>query len=328
MTENPRFPSRIHIGLEKAFDLRYGENPHQEGAVYFEPGSNSPLANLQRLTGREPSLINITDIHAGLASVRMFDECAAVVIKHNTPCGIALGEWTSEALSRAIIADPESAFGGVIVLNAPLDLATARVIASFKDEKQGNIDVVAAPEVEEDALKLLKRVRKSMAVYSFGEIPVEPSQVDYKRIDGGYVVQTADSMRAIFDNWSVATEAQPTQKQLKQMKMGWKFITRIRSNAVIVVDGELPMTRGIGTGQTSRVRSTNIALEQAGENAKGAILVSDSFFPFGDSVAAAAKAGIAAIIQQGGSINDQASIDAVNQAGIPMVFTGRRAFWH
>ena len=323
------FPQKFKLEGDKAFDLRYGENPHQEGAVYFFEDTNSPLKNLKRLTGREGSLINITDINAGLASVRLFSEPAAVIIKHNTPCGIALGESSEQALSRAIEADPESAFGGIIVLNSPLDLKTAEVIAAFRDERRGNIDVVAAPTVEDDALELLKQVRKTMAIYSFGEIPKNMQDFDIKAIDGGFIIQDADiNIEEGFAAWKVVSEKQPTDEQIKQMQVAWKFVTRIKSNCVLIVDSEIPMTRGIGTGQTSRVRSTKIALDQAGEKARGAILASDSFFPFPDSIALAAKSGITAIVQQGGSINDQASVEEADKHGMVMIFTGRRAFWH
>lgn len=324
------FPSELTLPGRKAFDLRYGENPHQRGAVYFEPNTNSPLSHLEKHSGRELSLVNVTDINAGLQSVRMFKEAAAVVIKHNTPCGIALGETAREALRRAIQADPESAFGGVVVLNRALDLYTAKIIASFKGEQHGNMDIIAAPEVDNEALELLKSVRRSMGVYSFGQIPnLGKDDRDMKKIEGGVVLQTPDEdIEDGFKNWTVVTEAQPTEWQVRQMGIAWKFITRIRSNSVIIVDEQEPMTRGIGSGQTSRFRATEIALSQAKSYACFGIMASDSFFPFPDSVNLAADYGISVIVQQGGSVNDQASIDVANRAGIPMVFTHRRAFWH
>lgn len=324
------FPSVVTLPGRKLLDLRYGENPHQQAALYLEPNSKSPFQFLQKLWGRDLSLTNLTDINAGLMTVGLFNEPAAV-IKHNSPCGIALGKSAQEALKRAIEADPESAFGGVIVLNAKLNLNAAQVIGAFKDERKANIDIVAAPNLNKDALEYLKTVRKSMGIYAFGKLKVQSSRlkIQQKWINGGFIAQTADNeIVKSFKNWTVVTKKKPTKKQLEQMGIAWKFISRIRSNAVIVVDKNLPMTRGIGSGQTSRVRSTKIALEQAGKRARGAILASDSFFPFSDSVELVAKHDIAAIIQQGGSVNDQASIDAANKAGVAMVFTGRRAFWH
>ncbi len=322
------FPQETTLPGRKLLDLRYGENPHQQAALYFAPNTNSPLKNLKRLAGRELSLVNVTDINAGIASVRMFKEPSAVVIKHNNPCGIALGVDAKEALSRAIEADAESAFGGIIVLNIPFDEDGASVVVAFKDERKGNIDIIAAPGIKGSALSLLKKVRKSMGIYTFGEIPKTESPYDIKFVDGGFILQTADDVLSGFNSWEVVTKEKPTDQQVEQMKLAWKFISRIRSNAVIVVDKELPMTRGIGIGQTSRVRSTKIALEQAGEYTKGGILASDSFFPFDDAVKLSSEHRIGTIVQQGGSINDKASIDAANKAGIPMVFTHRRAFWH
>jgi phosphoribosylaminoimidazolecarboxamide formyltransferase/IMP cyclohydrolase len=324
------FPNELTISGRKLIDLRYGENPHQKSAVYITPNSHSPFEKLTQHWGRGLSLTNITDINAGIESVRLFDTPAAVVIKHNNPCGIALGKTADESLKRAIAADPESAFGGVVVLNKEMDIKTAKIISMFKDETKGNMDIIAVPYIKEDALEYLKMLRKTMGIYTFGSIPEQKqSNINFKWIDGGFVLQTADTFdKKMFDSWTFPTKKKPTKKQLEQMKLAWLFIGRIRSNAIIVVDKNLPMTRGIGTGQTSRVRSTKIALEQAGDYAKGAILASDSFFPFDDSVKLAAKKGIACIVQQGGSINDKASIDAANKLGLAMVFTGRRAFWH
>jgi len=324
-----QFPQEITIPGRKLIDLRYGENPHQQGAVYMRPGFQSSLLHLEKKWGRELSMINVTDINAGLESVRLFTEPAAAVIKHNSPSGLALGDNSQEALKRAIEADPESAFGGIIVLNENMKMDTAKVVGSFKDERRGNIDIVAVPSIDQDALEFLQKVRKTMGIYTFGPIPKQLDPLNIKWIDGGFILQTGDiDVEKGFDIWKVVTEKTPTPEQMKQMEVAWKFVSRIKSNSVIVVDGKLPMTRGIGSGQTSRVRSTKIGLEQAGQYTKGGILASDSFFPFSDSVEAAAKAGITAIIQQGGSIRDQDSIDAANKAGIVMVFTGRRAFWH
>lgn len=321
-------PEEVTIPGRKAMDLKYGENPHQKAAFYVFPNSKSPMTRLVRLTDKAPSLINIGDINAAIKAVELFTkEAAAVVIKHHSPCGLGIGVNPSEALKRALEADPESAFGGIIALNKPLDLKTAKVIAGFKKDKGGNIDVIAVPKVDQKALRLLKTVRKNMGVYSFGKL--FPDKKNIKFVDGGFVLQTADNdVEKNFNKWEIATKKKPTKKQLEQMKIAWKFISRIKSNSVIIVDEKLPMTRGIGSGQTSRFRSTKIAIEQAGNHVKNAILVSDSFFPFDDSVKLAAKYKIGAIIQQGDSINDKLSIKAADNAGIPMVFTHTRAFWH
>jgi phosphoribosylaminoimidazolecarboxamide formyltransferase/IMP cyclohydrolase len=323
------FSHEITIPGRKLFDLRYGENPHQKGSVYIRPNVPSSLQHLEKKWGRDLSLINVTDINAGIETVRLFEKKAAVVIKHNSPSGIALGENVEEALIRAIQADPESAFGGIIIVNTAIDSNAAKVISEFKDKKQGNIDIVACPSISNEALVFLQKVRKTMGIYTFGAIPKKPDPFNIKWVDGGFIVQTADIIDdSEFKNWKVVTKKKPTEKQYEQMQIAWKFITRIKSNSVIVVDQNIPMTRGIGSGQTSRIRSTKLALEQAGEHCHDAILASDSFFPFGDSVQEAAAKGIAAIVQQGGSINDKASIDEANKANITMIFTGKRAFWH
>lgn len=324
------FPEELSLPLRKTIDLRYGENPHQKAAVYMFPNTNAPLAKLKKQWGRDLSHVNITDINAGLEAVRLFIEPTAVVIKHNSPCGLAVGKNAKEALDRAIKADPESAFGGIVVLNTPMDLAAAKVIGEFKDERRANMDIVAVPNIAPDALEFLSKVRKTMGTYTFGTIPqTRTHDENIKWIDGGLVIQTGDNdIESGFKDWKVVTKKQPTPKQMDQMKVAWKFISKIRSNTIIVMDKDLPMTRGIGSGQTSRIRSTQIALQQAEGHTKDAILASDSFFPFDDSVKLAAKHGISAIVQQGGSINDQLSIQAADNAGIAMVFTGRRAFWH
>lgn len=325
-----KFPEEIAIPGRLSFKLRYGENPHQEGVVYIEPTVNSPLKNLKRLTGRELSMVNVTDISAGIESVRVFKESAAVVIKHNSPSGIALGKTIEQALKRSVEADPESAFGGVVVLNSPIDINTAKAFADFKEEEGVQMDIIAAPSVTKEAIDFISKVRKSTGIYTFGKIPRKRSGSKQARFfDGGFILQDwDDNPEKSFKKWKTVTRKKPTKNQLRQMRFGWKAAGRVRSNTILVIDKKLPMTRGIGSGQTSRVRSTKIALEQAGRYTRGGILVSDSFFPFDDSVKLAAKAGITAIVQQGGSVNDNASIEAANKAGISMVFTGRRAFWH
>ncbi len=324
------FPEEIALPGRRTLTLRYGENPHQKAAVYLEPNTNSPLASLQKLTGRDLSYVNFTDIASGLESVRMFKEAAAVVIKHNSPAGVAIGKTPSEALTRAVAADPVSAFGGVIVLNKVLDLSAAETFAGFKEEDGVVVDIVAAPRVTKQAEKLIRSIRKTTGIYTFGRIPHQRSDPRHVRFfDGGFIIEDWDEVREHeFTKWQVMGKYKPTKKQMEQMKIAWKFIGRVHSNSIIVVDYDLPMTRGIGSGQTSRVGAARIALEQARKHTEGAILASDSFFPFNDVVKLAERYKIGAIVQQGGSINDKASIEAADKAGIPMVATGERKFWH
>lgn len=325
-----KFPEQVTIPLRKTNVLRYGENPHQMGALYLMPKTNSPLSKLKHLWGRELSGTNVGDIYSGLETVRQFSQSAACVIKHLSPCGIATGKDIQEALDRAIEADPVSAFGGVIVINQQMDLSAAKVVATFKHEREGNIDIVAVPSITDEALELLKKVRKSMGVYTFGEIPSERSErYDLKYFSGAVLLQDFDdNLEDSFKEWKVMTKVKPTEKQIELMQFGFRAVKSVRSNSVLVVDCDIPMTRGIGSGQTSRIGATKIALEQAGEGTKDAILISDSFFPFDDSVRLAAKYGISAVLEQGGSVNDQASINAADELGIAMIFTGRRVFRH
>lgn len=324
------FPEELTLPLRKKMELRYGENPHQKAALFEVPNTNSPIAKLKYLWGRKLSETNIGDIYAGIETVRQFNEPAAVVIKHHTACGVGLGENITQALTRAIEADPISAFGGVVVLNKPMDLKTAQVIGKFKGETHGNMDIVAVPGIEKEALELLEQLRKSMGIYTFGKLPDGRSEkLDVKWFEGAAVLQSFDDIdESSYKDWMVVTKNKPTDKQLKQMHFGWKVVKSLRSNAVIVLDETTPMTRGIGTGQTSRVAATEIALKQADQYTKGGILVSDSFFPFDDCVKLAAKNGITCIVEQGGSIHDDDSIKVADEAGIAMVFTNRRAFRH
>ena len=324
------FPEKIGWNLERHITLRYGDNPHQEAALYLHHGNNGPLARLEWHGGRKPSATNVEDIDAGIRSVSLFTQPAAVIIKHNTPCGIALGDTAKEALARAIEADPLSAFGGVIVLNCSLDEDTAREIERFKREQGSGIDIVAATVIPEQSIGLLRETRKSTGIYSFGALPPGGFNDPLVRaVNGGLILQSPDA-DTFHDpkNWRVVTQKFPAEDLWPRLKIAWDFIRRIRSNSVIVVDRELPMTRGIGTGQTARVYAAEIALKLAGEHACGAILVSDGLFPFSDSIELAAQYQVATVIQPGGSVKDEAVIAAANQHNMVMIFTGVRAFWH
>ena len=325
-----QFPNEISIPLRKLQGLRYGENPHQLGAFYSVPNTNSVLSKLKHLWGRQLSGTNIGDIFSGVETVSLFSESAACVIKHHSPCGVAIGGNAKIALERAVEADPVSAFGGVIVLNKTMDLEAAKIVADFRHEKEGNIDIVAVPNITDSALELLKKVRKSMGIYVFGDLPKQRSEnFDMKWFAGVALLQTFDDrIEDGFKDWEIVTKIKPTKKQLELAKFGFKTVKAVRSNAVLVVDKDLPMTRGIGAGQTSRVGACKIGLEQASKLAEGGILVSDSFFPFDDCVKLAKQYKIGLVVEQGGSVNDKASIDAASEAEIPMIFTGRRAFRH
>jgi len=322
------FPKEVTIPGRLVGPLRYGENPHQPAAIYLEPNTNSPLARLKRLGGKEIGAVNLLDISTGIEAVRLFPENpCSVVIKHGNPSGAGLGETPYEAIIRSIKGDRESAFGGIIVSNRPIGIEDVKALA----ELGAMMDIFAAPSITTEAVEfILKQRVDETGIYSFGEIPSRRSNPwQIKSFDGGFIVQKwNDNVESNFANWKPVTNAIPTSKQIELAHFGWLLSSRIKSNTVLVVDSEVPMTRGIGSGQTSRVLATSIALERAGEHTKGGIMISDSFFPFDDSVKLAAKYGIGLIVQQGGSKRDKASITAANVAGIPMIFTGQRAFWH
>ena len=215
------FPEEITIPGRKLQDMRYGENPHQKGAIYIKPYEDSPFKYLERKSGRDLSHTNLLDINAGMESVRMFKEPAAAVIKHNTPCGIAVGKTPEEALKLAIEADPTSAFGGVIVINKKMDKNTADVITSFKDEQKGNIDIVAVPSIPQPVLEYLQKLRKTMGIYTFKMPPINSGDVHIKWIEGGFALQTMDNkIEKSFSAWKTVTKKKPTPFELKQMKMG------------------------------------------------------------------------------------------------------------
>lgn len=308
--------------------LRYGENPHQSGKIFSSPLFPSPIASLKKQMGRELSATNIMDIAAGFEVLKLFEEPTAVIIKHANSCGIACGVSSAQALKRAIEADPQSAFGGVIVLNRPLTISTAKVVGNFKTELHSTIDVCVSTDVSKSTLKYLESVRKSIGIYTFDIELFKKNRQLIKTVGESILVTENDTPLENYKDWKFVTKLKPTKKQLQQMQFGWKCISRIKSNTIAVVDINLPMTRGIGSGQTSRVLATKIALERAGKYTKGAVLVSDSFFPFTDSIELAATYKIGAILQQGGSISDEKVIAAANKFKIPMVFTARRAFWH
>lgn len=332
-----QFPKKLTLNLELLHPLRYGENNQVKAASYNFKGSNSPLNRLKQLWGKDLgnhtkglSGTNLGDIDAGLEAVRQFKDPAAVVIKHHTPCGLALGKDPTEALDRAIKADPESAFGGIIVLNRPFDLGCAKLVQSFKDNKKSNIDIVAAPVVEEDALDLLKSIRRNMSVYEFGEIPFDRSEEFDIRLFKNviYLQEFDDHLTSQLKDWEVVTKVFPKGSLATQIQFAWGAVRVIKSNAIVVVDSKTPMTKGIGSGQTSRVRSAKIAVSQAGKSARGGVMASDGFIPFHDTIRLAVKAGVAVVIQPGGSLYDEKAIIEADKLGISMILTHNRAFRH
>ncbi len=322
-TEPEAFPRTFNLQVSKQQDLRYGENAHQQAAFYVEdaPPAGS-IASAVQIQGKALSYNNIADTDAALECVKQFDEPACVIVKHANPCGVAVGETLLEAYERAYSTDPESAFGGIIAFNQPLDAATARLIV----ERQF-VEVIIAPGVAPAAVAVVA-AKKNVRL-----LTVEPwtedltPRLDFKRVNGGLLVQSADL--ALMDELTVVTERQPSGAELNDLVFAWKIAKFVKSNAIIYA--KEAMTIGVGAGQMSRVNSARIAgikAEQAGLIVPGSVMASDAFFPFRDGIDNAAAAGIKAVIQPGGSMRDQEVIAAANEHGIAMVFTGMRHFRH
>jgi phosphoribosylaminoimidazolecarboxamide formyltransferase/IMP cyclohydrolase len=301
--------------------LRYGENPHQP-ATWYQTGSVATgWAQATQLQGKELSYNNLVDLEAArrlIAEFVDFPKAAAAILKHTNPCGTALGDTLVQAYEKAFNADSTSAFGGIVALNRAIDAATATALT------QTFLECVVAPACEPEAAEILQRKSKVRVLVSPDLLQGEKQLV--RQIAGGFLVQTADEGVELPDQWQIATEQQPTPAQLEELLFAWKVVKHVKSNAIVVTRDLV--TIGVGAGQMNRVGSVKIALEQAGENLQGAVLASDGFFPFDDSVRTAAAAGIRAIVQPGGSLRDQDSIQAANELGIVMVLTGVRHFLH
>ncbi|WP_100330185.1 bifunctional phosphoribosylaminoimidazolecarboxamide formyltransferase/IMP cyclohydrolase [Bacillus xiapuensis] len=300
--------------------LRYGENPHQQAAFYQEPlGSAFSVARAKQLHGKELSYNNIRDTDAALQIVREFTEPAAVAVKHMNPCGVGIGETIQEAYARAYEADPTSIFGGIIALNRPVDQTLAEKLHEIF------LEIIIAPEFTEEALEILT-AKKNIRLLTLPFDGEKSKEKVLTSVEGGLLVQELDRHSLEDADIRIVTKREPTEEEWAALKLGWKVVKHVKSNAIAVTNDE--MTLGIGAGQMNRVGAAKIALEQAGEKAQGAALASDAFFPMNDTVEAAAKAGITAIIQPGGSIRDEESIKKADEHGIAMVLTGVRHFKH
>ncbi len=317
----PKYPETVTMTFEKVQELRYGENPHQAAAYYREMKAVSgSIATAVQLHGKELSFNNINDANAALETLKEFDEPAAVAVKHANPCGVGVGNSLYEAYTKAYEGDPISIFGGIIALNREVDASTASEISNIF------VEIVIAPSYSEEALAILKS-KKNIRIMQLEDICHKSvTDIDIKKVGGGLLIQDADWQDFDMDDIKNVTDRKPTDKEMQDMLFAWKVVKHVKSNAIVVAkDG---MTLGIGPGQTNRIWSANMSLERSGEKAKGAVIASDAFFPFGDVVTVAAKTGISAIIQPGGSLRDQESIEECNKTGIAMIFTGRRHFKH
>jgi phosphoribosylaminoimidazolecarboxamide formyltransferase/IMP cyclohydrolase len=318
---------RLTLSFHLKQTLRYGENPHQQALCYAEPSvRHDTVVGADVLHGKELSYNNFLDLDSALTLVREFEMPAAVVVKHNNPCGVAVADTLTEAFQRAYEGDPVSAFGGILAFNRELDEPTALAIT----EPNRFIECVIAPDYAPRALEILTTRptwKNSVRLLRTGPLTKPAtSQFDYRRVSGGLLVQTRDEATDDFAHAEVKTRRAPTAQELTDLKFAWVVAKHVKSNAIVLAKGG--MVVGVGAGQMSRVDSTEIAGRKADERARGSVLASDAFFPFRDNVDAAAKAGITAIVQPGGSKRDADSIAACDEHGIAMVFTGVRHFRH
>jgi phosphoribosylaminoimidazolecarboxamide formyltransferase / IMP cyclohydrolase len=320
----PRLDANFHVGmLERKQPLRYGENPHQDAAFYAEPGVTSPcIATAEQLHGKELSYNNILDLDSALNLAREFADPAAVVVKHNNPCGAATSANLVDAFTAAWDGDPLSAFGGIIAFNHPVDADTAAALMT--GEKF--VECVVAPDYAPAALDALKGWKKNVRLLMTGPLAGPPQGLDYRRVDGGLLVQTRDVGADDPATWTVPTKRQPTAAEREALWFAWLVCKHVKSNAIVLANGT--SVAGVGAGQMSRVESVRIAVRKAGERARGSVLASDAFFPFPDNVELAAEAGVTAVVQPGGSVKDADSVAACDKHGIAMLFTGVRHFRH
>jgi len=317
-------PSRLSVGLERQQALRYGENPHQRAALYAS--DERGIGDLKQLHGKELSFNNLLDVDAAVNAVAPWgpdDRPACAIIKHTTPCGIALGRNAADAYERALATDRTSAFGSVIAFNTVVDRAAAEAM------KDLFVEVVVAPRINADALTVFQ-AKKNLRVVELPR-PSDEQTWDWKRIRGGFLVQDRFRFSAVADEkaWKVATKRRPTDAEWNDLRFAWAAVGAVKSNAILIARDEAAI--GIGAGQMSRVDSSFLAVHKArqqGNDPKGAVLASDAFFPFPDGVDEAAAAGISAIIQPGGSVKDAEVIAAADQHGLAMVLTGMRQFRH
>ncbi|MGQ0633738.1 MAG: bifunctional phosphoribosylaminoimidazolecarboxamide formyltransferase/IMP cyclohydrolase [Planctomycetaceae bacterium] len=324
---NEAFPEQLALSFARRFELRYGENPHQAGAFYVAPdASEASLAASRQRHGKELSYNNLLDLDAAFRLVREFTGPAAVIIKHNNPCGAAVADTLAQAFEKAYAGDPVSAFGSVIGFNRPVDAPTAELLC----QPDRFIEAIIAPEFNDEAFAALTTRPKWKASVRLLECPgfYEPAAAEreVRGVSGGLLVQAADTLPDPESEWKVVTSRQPTPAEKHDLRFAWSVCRHVKSNAIVFAkDG---MLLGAGAGQMSRVDSVRIAAEKSAGKSEGAVCASDAFFPFRDGLDLAAQAGVTAVIQPGGSRNDPEVIAACNEQGVAMIFTGRRHFRH
>ncbi len=317
----------MSLELDRRLALRYGENPHQSAALFAPLGTHRGLAGLRQLAGKELSYNNLLDLDAATRLAGLLQDPAAVVIKHTNPCGAAAAATVTEAVATAMAADPQSAFGSIVAVNRTFDLACAEVLTApglF-------VEVIAAPAFEPAAVELLTTKPTWKASVRLVEMPAgdpwdSTAGLELRSVAGAFLAQRPDEACDDQATWRVVTKATPPEFLTPALDFAFTVVRRLTSNAIAICEGTSLV--GAGTGQTSRVDAVRLAIEKAGERARGGVLASDAFFPFSDSIELIAKAGIAAIVQPGGSKRDAEVIAAADAMGIPMTFTSRRHFRH
>lgn len=314
-----QFPDTLNLSLKKVEHLRYGENSQQAANKYEDSYVQKSLLDYEQLHGKEISFNNVNDLYGAVALVREFgNQIVTAAIKHSTPCGVAIGNTGYDSYMKAYEADPQSIFGGIVAVNYKIDKATAEQMNKIF------LEIVAAPDFDDDALEILKK-KKNLRILKLKNLDARGAKYDIKYLEGKVLVQELNTK--MIDKMKVVTNVQPTKEQLTDMEFGMKVVKYVKSNAICIVKNGV--TLAIGGGQTSRVWALENAIHNnPDKDFKGSVLASDAFFPFNDCVQVAADAGVQAIIQPGGSIRDQDSIDLCNEKNIPMVFSGYRHFRH
>ncbi len=321
LTAGTRFPQELTLAFDLTGILRYGENPHQTAAFYRDLRTQGPcVGNAEKLHGKELSYNNILDLNAAFELVREFDAPTVVIVKHNNPCGVAQAGTVADAYQRAFEVDPVSAFGGIVAVNRPVDAPAAQKMVEIF------LEAVIAPDFTADALEVLKQ-KKDLRLLKTGPLTGQTTDwMDLRKVNGGLLVQDTDRQVADVGAVKTATKRAPTPEELEELLFAFTVVKHVKSNAIVLSKDKQII--GVGAGQMNRVGSARIAVEQAGEKARGAVLASDAFFPFPDTAIEAAKAGITAIIQPGGSLKDADSVKVADEHGMAMVFTGMRHFRH
>jgi len=330
-TEDP-LPDEITLAFAKKHDLRYGENPHQIAALYrqVDPNIRAPegVVHARQLNGKALSYVNILDADAAWCAACDFDQPVAVIVKHMTPCGIASRDDLAEAFRRAFEADPVSAFGGIIAINRPVDGALAAAIRGTKHPTSGQrlfVEIIIAPAFSEEAVALLSK-SKDLRVLEAPPVGMGARAMEYRGVVGGILIQEFDRLSGDPSEVRVLTKRQPTDTELSDLRFAWRCVKHVKSNAVVLAKDRVMV--GMGAGQPNRVTSARLAVQQAGELARGAVSASDALIPFPDTVEVCAEAGVSAVIQTGGSIRDEESVAVCDARGMAMVVTGVRHFKH